>query len=104
MQETCMCWGLACGNGWYKIIDTMSKELTAYAKKHGVAIECEQVKEKFGTLRVYLNASNDATDKIVAKAEKASAKTCEHCGKPGRIRETGWVMIACDKCFKERKK
>jgi hypothetical protein len=25
MTETCMCWGLDCGDGWYKIIDALCK-------------------------------------------------------------------------------
>lgn len=27
MKETCMCWGLACGDGWYNIIDTLCAHL-----------------------------------------------------------------------------
>ena len=23
MQETCMCWGISCGDGWYNILDTL---------------------------------------------------------------------------------
>lgn len=27
-QETCMCWGLECGDGWYELIDTLCEALT----------------------------------------------------------------------------
>lgn len=27
MQETCMCWGFACGDGWYKIIDSLCGQI-----------------------------------------------------------------------------
>lgn len=98
MSETCMCWLFCCGDGWFKIIDLMSKRLTAYAKRHNVAVECTQVKEKYGTLRVYLNVHNDATDKIVEAATAESSKTCEECGKPGKMGGGGWVSVKCPAC------
>jgi hypothetical protein len=27
MQETAMCWGIACGNGWYDLIDALCEEI-----------------------------------------------------------------------------
>jgi len=27
-QETCMCWGLDCGDGWYNLIDTLCEAIT----------------------------------------------------------------------------
>lgn len=27
-QETCMCWGFCCGDGWEKIIYNLSKKIT----------------------------------------------------------------------------
>jgi predicted DNA-binding protein YlxM (UPF0122 family) len=101
MQETCMCWGICVGDGWYKIIDKMSKQLTAYNDKHSLMTEATQVKEKFGTLRVYLNQSNSIIDKIVAEAEVASAKTCEICGKPGKLYTKGWCKVRCLACKKK---
>jgi GH35 family endo-1,4-beta-xylanase len=97
MQETCMCWGLP-GPGWFKIIDTMAKKLTAYAEKHNIILEATQVKEKYGQLTVYLNQSNSEIDAIVQKAEQASLKTCEICGKPGSINKGPWYSVRCPKC------
>lgn len=83
MNETCMCWGLEVGDGWYDLIDVLCEALTyTYStsievdeedgKRLGVnpynfkdqktsyyfqvkapQVIAEQVKEKFGTLRFY---------------------------------------------------
>ena len=53
-QETCMCWGFP-GDGWYKIIDELCKQLTSIQKVTGLQVVAKQVKEKFGTLRFYVS-------------------------------------------------
>ena len=57
MTETCMCWGIDCGEGWYQPIHELSQNLEAInvtvGKKFGFRIEAEQVKQKYGTLRFY---------------------------------------------------
>ena len=59
MNQTCMCWGFECQNGWYDIINELSYELEEINKtlvaKGLPPIEAEQVKEKFGGLRYYTN-------------------------------------------------
>ena len=53
-RKTCMTWGFACGNGWHKIIEDLSFEITKIAKKHNnIEIVADQIKEKFGELRFY---------------------------------------------------
>lgn len=102
MRETCMCWGIECGEGWYKIIDELSAKLTKLIlelpeeeRKH---FRAAQVKEKFGTLRFYMGCETDDMSKAIAEAEDATAVTCETCGKPGKIRPGGWVVVRCDEC------
>lgn len=57
MMETCMCWGICCGEGWFVPLQDLSYRLEcinyAIKSKWGFVIEAEQVKEKFGTLRFY---------------------------------------------------
>ena len=53
MQKTCMAWGMACGDGWYILLDNLSSELTSLGKKYNLEIVADQVKEKFGGLRFY---------------------------------------------------
>ena len=97
-----MHWGFAHGDGWYKIIDGLSKELTDYAAEHKIVIEAAQVKEKFGTLSFYVTFTPKihwgAIMAIIDKAEAASAVTCEMCGEPGKRRSGGWIRTLCDAC------
>jgi len=59
-----------------------------------------QIKEKFGTLRVYVdNRDEDAmTRALIGFAESMSAATCEECGAPGRARDGYWIKTRCDVC------
>lgn len=65
-----------------------------------------QAKEKFGTLRYYVSASDGAApgsgDKLrelTMYFEDRSAHTCEQCGADGaKARHTGWIKTLCDDC------
>ena len=66
-------------------------------------IEYTQIKEKFGTLRVYTNMTDSFCDGVIAMAESMSAITCERCGLPAkRINDDGWIVTLCAKCAEER--
>ena len=101
MDQTCMCWGFP-GDGWYKLIDGLSRKLTEYAAANKITIEASQVKEKFGTLRFYIDgvpsAHYDAVTAMINEAEAESGEICELCGEPGRERGGGWIRTLCDKC------
>lgn len=56
-----------------------------------------QIKEKYGTLRLSLTSGTEEMYAIADAAEEASAKTCEQCGKPGKLRGRLWVYTACKK-------
>jgi len=66
-----------------------------------------QIKEKFGGLRIYVNSSDLMEEdykkvmKIIRNAEDKSYKTCETCGKEGRLRRKGWMTVECDECNKK---
>lgn len=56
-----------------------------------------QIKEKFGTLRVYTNNANDTAEDYVRFAEALSARTCEVCGNTGRAHSSGgWLRTLCN--------
>lgn len=55
-----------------------------------------QVKEKFGTLRLYYEGGDEYIKGVVSFAENSSAHTCEECGMPGKPRHGGWVRTLCD--------
>ena len=59
-----------------------------------------QVKEKFGTLRFYLDNANAQAGAYVRFAEEMSACTCEQCGAPGhRQGGGGWIRTLCTACL-----
>ena len=60
-----------------------------------------QVKEKMGTLRFYINGGTDAQYNYITFAEVLSARTCETCGAPGKLRGRNWYYTACDTHTKE---
>jgi len=106
MRSTCMCWGFDCGNGWYRIIERLSYKLEQLIialgpQKEGWEVCASQVKEKYGSLRFYMTTETDEMAELIRKAENKSEKTCEHCGKPGKIIGGGWLYCRCRKCAKK---
>jgi hypothetical protein len=130
-SETCMCWGIACGEGWKYIIDEACQKLQKLADDNGVTIEFAQVKEKFAELRLYTEIiypdghklHTTVIDiagvgsfikeerekiwhemhKITGEAGQKSLQTCEVCGKSGAPRQGGWVSTLCDEHANGRK-
>lgn len=103
MTKTCMHWGFAHSNGWYKLID----ELSAHLEPLGII--AEQVKQKFGGLRFYVDYPKHLTDeqrnkvrKIKNEYEQKSYEICEVCGEPGKTGGRGYIRTLCDKCNKTK--
>ncbi len=107
MQETCMCWGIECGDGWYWLIDNVCGSIQNYIDDNkGVEqVEASQVKEKFGGLRFYTSGNDDRIDGMIWLAESLSYKICENCGSQDNVKQTkGWIVSLCHKCTEERMK
>jgi hypothetical protein len=102
MQQTCMCWGICCGDGWYNIIDTLCHNIQSHVVSRGedASVEATQVKEKYGGLRFYYAGGNDFISGLVWMAESLSCCTCEECGSPGTQNDKGWISTLCDPCRK----
>ncbi len=98
-QRTCMCWGFECGDGWEPIIRKLSEELTRLSPE----TRAEQVKEKYGGLRFYVNSATDAGEAAIRLAESQAEVTCEICGAPGEIRGVRWYSVRCNKCEEKRR-
>ena len=87
--------GFEVGNGWFRLIYTASKKLTSHCEATGLDIRVNQIKEKYGLLRIYLSSYTDEADKIIDEAENASSQLCEVCGRPGKLKTKGWRFTAC---------
>jgi hypothetical protein len=108
MQETCMCWGFECGDGWFNILDQLMGNIQHHIdwknrKEEVVAqVTLDQVKEKFGTLRFYYSGGDDAIDGMVRMAESMSGVTCEECSAPAKTHGPGWIRTICEPCETKR--
>lgn len=100
-QETCMCWGFECGNGWYNLIDSLCSCIQHYLdyKTEVPQLVATQVKEKFGGLRFYYRGGDEYVRGLVDMASYLSNSTCEICGNFGKIKDDGWIKVRCDKCI-----
>lgn len=114
MKETCMCWGIECGDGWYNLIDMLCSILQFNTDKNNYPqVEAIQVKEKFGGLRFYYNILAKEDDKYyerhcgsiegtISFVEYLSEKVCERCGSNKNVEATkGWISHLCEDCMKK---
>ena len=94
--------GVGVGQGWYPLVWEMFERLTASRAANGMPISEEyplyfsQIKEKYGTLRVYALGAYEDDHKIIEMYEDMSQFVCEQCGEAGRIRGRYWLYAACD--------
>ena len=57
------------------------------------------IKEKFGSLRIYIANGSDYNSEInawISFAGMISSTTCEVCGLAGEKRNNGWIRTLCD--------
>ncbi len=92
-QESCLSFGIECSEGWYSIIDDALEALESVG-----SVEVMQIKEKYGSLRIYLGPALEEHFEIVDAAECLSTSTCEVCGEPGKMNHGPWFSVRCDKC------
>jgi len=108
MQETCMCWGFECGDGWFNILDQLMGNIQHHidwknrTEEVVPQVTLDQVKEKFGTLRFYYTGGDASIDGMVRMAESMSGCTCEGCGNVGERKGGGWVHTYCEPCEEKR--
>ena len=96
-EQSNMCFGFECGDGWHSIIDALSQVISAL----DLDAEAYQVKEKFGGLRFYCD--NDGMPRMVGAilmAEAMSDRTCEVCGTTENVTQNdgGWITTRCEAC------
>jgi hypothetical protein len=87
--------------------DTTEEELLAKLQKSKTELTQEleeaknnlplvvQVKEKFATLRFYIDNGNEVSQRIADYAEHMSSVTCEECGNVGLHYTIGWHKTLC---------
>lgn len=89
--------GFECGDGWHSLIRKLCEELDALTED----IQITQIKEKFGELRVYVDAASKEAYQIIDKYQDRSQYTCEACGQNGHIDyDKRWLECRCNNCRK----
>lgn len=106
------------GQGWETLVNEAYDIIDVFNKKVH-SIDVLQVKEKFGTLRIYIRnrvkvTKDDVTNMInpeifediwvrIHELEIRSAKVCEGCGEEGHIRDVnGWYKCFCSICIEKK--
>src|SRR5665213_1212667 len=89
-----------CGQGWQPLLDRCCARISA-ALRDGDRFRFTQVKEKFGTARLYWtgrlsDAARPVVEEAIDLAEARSGTTCETCGEEGRLHDHGgWLITRC---------
>lgn len=124
IKSSCMAWGCECGNGWYEILSSLcwmikqhednkrwqkeweDKKNQEIKDSMGFSIEgttqeyfpvkFDQIKEKYGGLRIYFSGGDDYVEGLVSMAEAISYKICEICGNKGEANKNGWISVRCE--------
>lgn len=104
MNQTCMCWGICTGDGWYWLIDNLCDCIQSYIDANKKEqIEITQIKEKFGSVRFYTNHSDQLINGMIWLAEHCSWNICEKCGSLSNITHTkGWIETLCKNCVEKK--
>lgn len=88
-------------DGWQKCFGDMLLEEIAEASNGDIFFE--QIKEKYGELRIYCN-SNQETQDIISKYSVISRNVCYFCGKPDvGYTKHGWILPICKCCYEKNK-
>lgn len=135
-HESSMYWGIDCPDSWYHILDCMCwciqnyidlgdrkyihypfgrffaklfrnpKFMGKWIRKDIPQIEFTQVKEKFGSLRVYTNRCEKVIDEIINMTSILSTTICADCGSMNNVRLDGsaYVIYLCEQCRGENGK
>lgn len=85
---------LSVQKGWYGLVNKIFDRLQLEKDKH---IVVDQVKEKWGVLRVYTSPMDEEIDKFIISVESESYKICEQCGNSGHLSvKNGLYKVVCE--------
>jgi hypothetical protein len=93
--------GVSTNPGWYPMVEKLLLDFRALPREDGM-VRVNQIKEKFGGLRVYVEVSGSGDFKervrgMIEQAEKQASRTCEFCSNPGVLKSAGWMRVTCEK-------
>ena len=118
IQQSCMAWGIECNDGWYDLLSAVCWRIFQHEKNitdrvrirnennkendqsdlEYQPVKFDQIKEKFGGIRIYYSGGDDYVHGVVSLADEMSYKICEVCGNSGKPNKGGWITTLCDNC------
>ena len=96
-------WGLP--SGWHRLFYLLCKHLRPHIEEANLLDKFyfTQVKEKYGTMRVYTSCLPNSVDRMIDLYECYSKYLCQNCGKPAEYCTKGWITHLCSDCIKNDK-
>lgn len=90
--------------GWIKAFgEEMCDEIDAALRKADFYDQAyiSEVKEKYGSMRLWIHPSNEEIDRIIMKYETISEAVCMSCGRVdcGILNISGWLSTYCRECY-----
>src|SRR5437868_365648 len=88
---------ITCGDGWFDIIDRLCAIAQRARDIHRRPAEIVRIKEKWGTLRIYVRNGDENLLRSIADAATQSEVTCEMCGAAGALRtDHKRIKVLCE--------
>ena len=87
----------------YKKVRKLTSKITfffygqkLYVTAKPVEVKISQYKEKYGSLRIYIDGGDEEVEGMIRFAEYLSTKTCQKTGKPGSMVQRGswWATLS----------
>lgn len=97
-------WGIECGKGWFKLLERLCRQAQGRVDSRKIEqVVFQQIKEKYGKLRIYYSGGDDYIQGLIDMAEEISATICENCSSAGELitLKGGWLKCVCGKCQRE---
>ena len=107
LRNNLMVFGFEIGEGWMSLVIELLDKIQHLVDNNPEysGLQVIQVKEKYGSLRVYLNYYYKEIEDIIDEYEEKSCYICEVCGEKGEIRNiNNWYTALCDKHYAEYSK
>lgn len=76
MEQTCMCWGCEIPDEWMGEIETLCEQINEIAPD---AFEFEQIKTKWGSIRVYYDIVSEISNETEKKIDNLVSGVEERC-------------------------
>lgn len=96
---------LDCGDGWFQLLWDLFTEIESlyHMKDMDTQFTIGQVKQKFGSLTVYIHDALPEAYEIVNRYQTLSETICEGCAIESSIQQRGYYFSTlCDPCYEKR--